>query len=143
MMISTKGRYALRVMLDLASQPRTDYISLKAISDRQEVSMKYLEAIVASLGKAGMLESLRGKSGGYRLSKMPSAYSVGEILRAAEGDIVAVNCLGENEGGCNRAGECLTLPLWQKLDQIVSEYLDSVTLQDLLTQEIEMNKQRL
>lgn len=136
MMISTKGRYALRVMLDLASQPAEEYISLKAISDRQEVSMKYLEAIVANLSKAGMLASLRGKSGGYRLNKDASAYSVGDVLRAAEGELNTVNCLEESKGGCNRAGECLTLPLWQKLDQIVGDYLDSVTLRDLLTQEL-------
>ena len=136
MMISTKGRYALRVMLDLASQPSEEYISLKAISDRQEVSMKYLEAIVANLSKAGMLASLRGKSGGYRLNKDASAYSVGDVLRAAEGELNTVNCLEESKGGCNRAGECLTLPLWQKLDQIVGDYLDSVTLRDLLTQDL-------
>lgn len=136
MMISTKGRYALRVMLDLASQPAEEYISLKAISDRQEVSMKYLEAIVANLSKAGMLASLRGKSGGYRLNKDASAYSVGDVLRAAEGELNTVNCLEESKGGCDRAGECLTLPLWQKLDQIVADYLDSVTLRDLLTQEL-------
>ena len=136
MMSSTKGRYALRVMLDLASQPSEEYISLKAISDRQEVSMKYLEAIVANLSKAGMLASLRGKSGGYRLNKDASAYSVGDVLRAAEGELNTVNCLEESKGGCNRAGECLTLPLWQKLDQIVGDYLDSVTLRDLLTQDL-------
>lgn len=136
MMISTKGRYALRVMLDLASQPSEEYISLKAISDRQEVSMKYLEAIVANLSKAGMLASLRGKSGGYRLNKDASAYSVGDVLRAAEGELNTVNCLEESKGGCNRAGECLTLPLWQKLDQIVGDYLDSVTLRDLLAQDL-------
>ena len=134
MMISTKGRYALRVMLDLASQPKEEYISLKAISERQEVSMKYLEAIVANLGKAGMLESLRGKSGGYRLNKPAASYNVGDIIRAAEGELNAVSCLEESKGGCNRAGECLTLPLWQKLDRMVAEYLDSVTLEDLLTQ---------
>ena len=136
MMISTKGRYALRVMLDLASQAPEEYISLKAISDRQEVSMKYLEAIVSNLGKAGMLESLRGKSGGYRLNKPTTAYSVGDIVRAAEGELTTVNCLEESRGGCNRAGECLTLPLWQKLDQIVAEYLDGVTLDDLLKQNL-------
>lgn len=136
MMISTKGRYALRVMLDLASQDPEEYISLKAISDRQEVSMKYLESIVSNLGKAGMLESLRGKSGGYRLNKRAREYSVGDIIRAAEGELSTVNCLEENKGGCNRAGDCLTLPLWQKLDQIVAEYLDSVTLEDLLTQNL-------
>lgn len=137
MMVSTKGRYALRVMLDLAAQPTEEYISLKAISDRQEVSMKYLEAIVANLCKAGMLDSLRGKSGGYRLNKSTAEYSVGAIVRAVEGDLSPVSCLEENKGGCNRAGECLTLPMWQKLDRIVGEYLDSVTLEDLLTQNFE------
>ena len=132
MMISTKGRYALRVMLDLAGQSQEEYISLKAISDRQGISMKYLEAIVASLSKAGMLESQRGKSGGYRLNKPASDYKVGEVLRAAEGELTAVSCLETGKGGCDRADECLTLPLWQKLDQIVGEYLDSVTLADLL-----------
>ena len=139
MMISTKGRYALRVMLDLASQPREEYISLKAISERQEVSMKYLESIVANLSKAGILESLRGKSGGYRLNKPADVCSVGDVLRAAEGELSTVNCLEESKGGCNRAGECLTLPLWQKLDQIVSDYLDSVTLEDLLKNDLTKN----
>lgn len=136
MMISTKGRYALRVMLDLASQRPGEYISLKAISDRQKISMKYLEAIVASLSKAGMLESQRGKSGGYRLNKPTAAYSVGDVLRAAEGELTTVSCLEDKKGGCERAGECLTLPLWQKLDQIVGDYLDSVTLADLLEEKI-------
>lgn len=136
MMISTKGRYALRVMLDLASQPQEEYISLKGISDRQAVSMKYLEAIVANLGKSGMLESQRGKSGGYRLNKPAAAYSVGDVLRAAEGELTTVSCLEDNKGGCERAGECLTLPLWQKLDQIVGDYLDSVTLADLLLEKL-------
>ena len=132
MMISTKGRYALRVMLDLAGQSQEEFISLKAISDRQEISMKYLEAIVASLSKAGMLESQRGKSGGYRLNKPAAAYSVGDVLRTAEGELTTVSCLEESKGGCNKAGECLTLPLWQKLDKVVGDYLDSVTLADLL-----------
>ena len=132
MMISTKGRYALRVMLDLAGQAQEEYISLKAISDRQEISMKYLEAIVASLTKAGMLESQRGKSGGYRLNKPASQYPVGAILRAAEGELVAAGCLEESKGGCDKAQECLSRPLWRKLDQIVGDYLDSITLEDLL-----------
>lgn len=136
MMISTKGRYALRVMLDLAGQSQEEYISLKAISDRQQISMKYLEAIVSNLSKAGMLESQRGKSGGYRLNKTATEYNIGEVLRAAEGELTTVRCLEESKGGCDRAGECLTLPLWQKLDQIVSDYLDSVTLADLLEEKL-------
>lgn len=131
MMVSTKGRYALKVMLDLATCPREEYISLKAISERQAISMKYLEAIVASLSKAELVESLRGKTGGYRLNKSLDAYRVGDILRAAEGELSVSNCMAE-EGGCEKAGECLTMPLWRELDKIVSNYLDSVTLKDLL-----------
>lgn len=132
MMISTKGRYALRVMLDLGTQTPEEYISLKAISDRQGISMKYLEAIVSGLCKAGMVDSLRGKSGGYRLNKPAAEYSVGDILRVAEGELSASNCMGD-EGGCERSGCCLTMPLWSRLDRIVSEYLDSVNLEDLLS----------
>ncbi len=134
MMVSTKGRYALKVMLDLATCPREEYISLKAISERQAISMKYLEAIVASLSKAELVESLRGKTGGYRLNKPLDAYRVGDILRAAEGELSVSNCMAE-EGGCEKAGECLTMPLWRELDKIVSDYLDSVTLKDLLEQQ--------
>lgn len=132
MMISTKGRYALRVMLDIALQPQEEHVSLKAIAQRQEVSMKYLEAIVASMSKAGLLDSLRGKNGGYRLNKLPCEYTIGEILKAAEGEIVSVGCLGDGKGGCEKADACLTLPLWKKLDQVVEDYLESVTLQDIL-----------
>ncbi len=135
-MISTKGRYALHVMLDIASQPRDEYISLKAISERQAISMKYLEAIVANLSKAGMLESLRGKSGGYRLNKPVDAYRVGDIVRVAEGRLSPVSCLEETKGGCERAGACLMLPMWQELERIVGEYLDSVSLEDLLMQKL-------
>ena len=135
MMVSTKGRYALKVMLDLATCPAEEYISLKAISERQAISMKYLEAIVASLSKADLVESQRGKSGGYRLNKSLEHYRVGDVLRAAEGELSVSNCMGENEGGCEKAGECLTMPLWRELDKIVTDYLDSVTLKDLLEQQ--------
>ena len=131
MMISTKGRYALKVMLDLATYSSEEYISLKAISEKLAISMKYLEAIVASLCKANLLESQRGKSGGYRLNKPAQAYSVGDVLRAAEGELSVSNCMAE-EGGCEKAGECLTMPLWRELDKVVTEYLNSVTLADLL-----------
>ena len=97
----------------------------------QAISMKYLEAIVASLCKADLLESQRGKTGGYRLNKSLDAYRVGDVLRAAEGELSVSNCMAE-EGGCEKAGECLTMPLWRELDKIVSDYLDSVTLKDLL-----------
>lgn len=133
MMVSTKGRYALRVMLDLAQQDREAYISLKSISERQKISMKYMEAIVAMLNKAGLLKSQRGKDGGYRLSRLPEEYPVGEILKLTEGTLAPVACLGEGcERECEIASNCLTRPLWQKLDGIVDEYLSGVTLADLL-----------
>ena len=133
MMISTKGRYALRVMIDLARQNKDEFISLKGISERQQISMKYLEAIVAVLNKAGFLQSLRGKDGGYKLAKSPEEYTIGSVLKLTEGSLAPVACL---EGGCDMvcqsADGCITLPLWQKLDGIIDSYLESVTLQDLL-----------
>lgn len=130
MKISTKGRYALRVMLDLAQHRGDGYISLKDIADRQGVSMKYLESIAAMLNKAGLVDSLRGKSGGYRLNRADGAYTAGEILKLTEGSLAPVACL--ESGGCRRAEECLTLPLWKKLDDMIDSYLESVTLEDLL-----------
>lgn len=131
MMVSTKGRYALRVMIDLAEHgEKGEYVSLSDISERQEVSFKYLEAIVSSLFRAGMLESRRGKNGGYRLCRTPSEYSVGEILKAAEGDIEPVSCGGEE---CPRKDRCRTLPLWRELDGVIDRYLSGVTLADVLS----------
>lgn len=133
MMVSTKGRYALRVMLDLAQQDGNAYISLKSISERQKISMKYMEAIVAMLNKAGLLKSQRGKDGGYRLARMPEEYPVGEILKLTEGTLAPVACLGEGcNGDCEISSICLTRPMWQRLDGIIDEYLSSVTLADLL-----------
>lgn len=131
MMISTKGRYALRVMLDLAQQPAGEYISLKSISQRQAVSMKYMEAIVATLNKAGMVESLRGKKGGYRLTRKPREYTVGEILKLTEGSLAPVTCL-DCENPCQRAESCITRPMWLELDKLIDDYLESKTLADLL-----------
>ena len=133
MMISTKGRYALRVMIDLARHERDEFVSLKGISERQQISMKYLEAIVAVLNKAGFLQSQRGKDGGYKLVKDPCEYTIGSVLKLTEGSLAPVACL---EAGCDtvcrRADGCITLPLWQKLDGIIDTYLESVTLKDLL-----------
>lgn len=131
MMISTKGRYALRVMLDLAQQPAGEYISLKSISQRQAVSMKYMEAIVATLNKAGMVESLRGKKGGYRLTRSADKYTVGEILKLTEGSLAPVTCL-ECGNPCQRAESCITRPMWLELDKLIDDYLESKTLADLL-----------
>lgn len=134
MMVSTKGRYALRVMLDLAIQDSKEYISLKSISERQGISMKYMEAIVAMLNKAGLLQSQRGKIGGYRLARKPEEYPVGEILKLTEGTLAPVACLEEGcTAGCEQSANCLTRPMWQKLDTLIDDYLASVTLQDLLS----------
>lgn len=130
--VSTKGRYALRVMIDLAQRRDQGFISLKDIADRQEISMKYLESIVAMLNKAQMVDSYRGKTGGYRLNKPLEEYTVGSIIKLTEGSIAPVACLEGGHEGCDRAAECITLPMWLKLDKIVNEYLESVTLEDLL-----------
>ena len=136
MKISTKGRYALRVMLDLAANSKGgEYVSLAEISERQEVSLKYLEAIVAALSKAGFLDSRRGKTGGYRLAKDAADYTVGGILKATEGSLAPVSCL-DCEESCSRAAHCLTLPLWKELDSRIDGYLESVTLGDILKGEV-------
>ena len=132
MLVSTKGRYALRIMLDLAQNSRGEYVVLMDVARRQNISEKYLESIVASLTKAGLLTGLRGRGGGYRLSKTPGEYSIGEILRATEGPLVPVSCLKTEENECPISAECLTLPLWQEVDRRLGSYLDSVTLEDLL-----------
>ncbi|MGN0984373.1 MAG: RrF2 family transcriptional regulator [Gemmiger sp.] len=135
MMISTKGRYALRVMIDLAEHQGDGYLPLKDIAARQEISEKYLESILKVLVQNRQLEGLRGKGGGYRLTKAPSQYTVGSILRLTEGNFATVACLEPGAASCSRMGDCRTLPLWRKLDQIVNEYLDSVTLADLMAAE--------
>lgn len=134
MKVSTKGRYALRIMIDLAQNDREGAVSLKDIAQRQEVSAKYLELIVATLNKAGFVISTRGKSGGYRLARTPAEYTVGSILKLTEGSMSPVACLDGGQCTCSRAGQCMTLPLWEKLDRLIDDYLESVTLQDLLDQ---------
>lgn len=131
MMISTKGRYALRVMLDLADHNTGDYIPLKDIAKRQEISVKYLENILASLSRVDLVDATRGKGGGYRLSKPPAEYPAGEIIRLAEGSLASVACLKGSKQGCEKADQCRALPLWQGLDKVVYEYLNSYSLADL------------
>lgn len=131
--ITSKGRYALRVMTDLAQHPDDGFISLKTIADRQNISMKYLESIVGCLKKAEIVESTRGKEGGYRLSRNPDAYTVGEILRSIEDNLAPVSCIKEGSVDCENAAACLTLPMWRELDDLVNGYLDTVTLEDLIT----------
>ncbi len=136
MLISTKGRYALRVALDLAQHPADEYVSLKSIAERQDVSIKYLESIAAILQKGGLLTSQRGTQGGYRLSRPPQEITVYEIIRLTEGSLAPVTCLEDYDPEvgcvCSRAGVCMTLPLWQELERRVVDYLDGVTIQDLL-----------
>ena len=132
MKISTKGRYALRMMLDLAEYQQDGFVSLKDVARRQDVSKKYLEQIVAMLNKPGMLKTNRGFQGGYRLAKEPKDYTVGDILRVTEGGLAPVACLEENPNTCERAANCVTLPVWQGLYRVINEYLDGITLQDIL-----------
>ena len=135
MNITSKGRYALRVMLDLAQHPDDGFVSLKTVAERQGISMKYLEAIVGNLKKEELLESTRGKEGGYRLSKPPADYTVEEILHAIEDNLAPVSCIKDGSIQCDRAAACQTLPMWKELDEITNAYLNTVTLKDLLTGE--------
>ena len=132
MKISTKGRYALRLMIDLAQHDAGEYISLKEISGRQEISVKYLEQIVILLAKAGFLRSVRGPQGGYKLAKPPQEYKVGDILRLTEGSLAPVACLEHEPTECARYGECPTIAFWQGLAKVVNNYVDGITLQDLV-----------
>ncbi len=132
MMISTRGRYALRVLIDLAEHRNGTYIPLKEIAARQEISLKYVEQVMSLLSANGMVSTAHGKGGGYQLDHDPSDYRVGDILRVTEGSLVPVVCLEESASPCARAAECRTLPLWKKLSRAISECLDGVTLADLM-----------
>ena len=140
MNVTSKGRYALRIMIDLAQHRDEGYISLKTISDRTQLSMKYLEMIVGNLKKAELVDSTRGKEGGYKLNKTPQEYSIGEILRCIEDNLAPVACIKEGEIQCDRSGACLTVPMWKELDDITNAYLATVTLTDLLTGDKWKNK---
>lgn len=131
MLISTKGRYALRVMLELSDHDRDEYVPLSVIAKKQEISEKYLESILVVLSKAGAIDALRGKGGGYRLNRDPKDYTIGGILRLVEGSLAPVTCLDCKPNGCARTVECRTLPLWEKLYALIENYLDGVTLADL------------
>lgn len=134
MMISTKGRYALRMLLDLAEHNNGGFIALKDIAARQNISKKYLEQIVPIVNKSGILQTNRGYQGGYKLAKSPDQYTIGSILRLTEGSLSPVPCLNETPNTCERSGDCITLPVWQGLNRVINEYLDSITLQDILEQ---------
>ena len=132
MRISTKGRYALRMMLDLAKHQGGGFVALKDVAAREGISKKYLEQIVPILNHAGFLQTNRGFQGGYRLSRQPEQYTALEILELTEGSLSPVACLDSDSIACDRSGYCPTLPLWQGLRRVIYDYLDSVTLQDLL-----------
>ena len=132
MKISTKGRYALRLMLDIALNDAKTPVRIKDIAERQQISDKYLEQIVSSLNKAGFVKSLRGPQGGYRLTKKPEEYTVGMILRLIEGSLAPVACLDDDINNCTRADRCPTLILWEKLYDAITEVVDNITLADLI-----------
>ena len=136
MKISTKGRYALRMMLDIAQNQSTGFVTLKDIAQRQEISKKYLEQIALQLSQANVLRAVRGHQGGYRLIREPSQYTALEILRIAEGSLAPVACMEQSPNICERCSICLTLPLWTGLDKLIQDYLGSITLQDLLNGEV-------
>jgi len=131
-MISTRGRYALRVMTDLALYSKGEYIPMKDVAARQEISLKYLEQILPVLTKHGLVETVHGKGGGYRLTRKPSEYRIGEILRLTEGDLAPVACLAEDAPPCSKINECKSIRFWQGLDKVINEYIDSYTLADLM-----------
>jgi Rrf2 family protein len=129
MMITTKGRNALKMMIDLAQHEDEGFIPLGDIAERQKESLKYLESSAAQLSQSGLVVSARGKSGGYKLAKRPEEYNVAEILLSGEGSLAPVQCL---ESGCENAGTCMTLPLFKELDEVINNFLKSKTLKDLL-----------
>ena len=131
MIVSTRGRYALYVMLRLAGQGE-GYTALKEIADQQGLSLKYVEGIMGTLSKAGLVEGVHGRGGGYRLTRSPRDYSLGEILRLTEGDLAPVSCLEQGAEECANAEVCKTRPVWDRLNRIINDYLDSVTLEDLI-----------
>ena len=132
MKISTKGRYALRLMLDIAMNDAVEPVRLKDVAERQSISVKYLEQIISQLVRAGYVKSIRGPQGGYRLVKAPKEYTVGMILRQVEGNMVPVACLEDEESGCERQGKCVTLRIWKELNDAIKSVVDKYTLEDLM-----------
>lgn len=131
MMISTKGRYALRFLADIAEHQADGFVPLKDVAARQEISEKYLEIVVKELVRGGLLDAMRGKGGGYRLRRLPEEYSLKSVLELMEGPLAPVACLGAGQETCPRKKDCRTLPVWQGLDQVISNYLEQYTLADL------------
>ena len=140
MMISTRGRYALRILIDLAEHQQGGYVTLKEAAERQEISEKYLESIVKDLVRGKYIEGLRGKGGGYRLSRPAEEINVLDVLRLMEGTLVPVACLEAGRKPCSRVSSCRTLPIWEGLDRVVSEYLSAYTVQDLICKEQQVQR---
>lgn len=130
-MISTRGRYAIRVLLDMAEHRGAGYVPLRMIAHRQEISLKYIEQVMPLLTGAGMVEGIHGRGGGYRLCMEPTEIRIGDILRLTEGDLAPVACLSGKAGGCDRATNCRTLPMWKKYYELTTAYFDGITLADL------------
>ena len=132
MIVSTKGRYALRVMLSFAQRSGSEYVPLKEIAEAEEISQKYLESIMTILSKAGFVDAVHGKGGGYRLNRNPEEYTVGSILKLTEGSLAAVSCTSQGAAACSRTTCCQTLPMWEKLEKMIDEFFEGITLADLL-----------
>ena len=132
MIVSTKGRYALRVMVSFAQRGREEYIPLKEIAEAEGISQKYLESIMTTLSKAGFVDAVHGKGGGYRLNRDPKDYTVGSILKLTEGSLNAVSCTSQGAAACSRTECCETKPMWDKLDKMIDEFFEGITLEDLL-----------
>lgn len=132
MIVSTKGRYALRVMVSLARQDGDGYMPLKEIAEQEGISQKYLESIMAALSRAGFVDAVHGKGGGYRLNRTPESYTVGSILKLTEGSLSAVSCTTQGAAACARSECCNALPMWEKLDKMIDDFFEGITLADLL-----------
>ena len=132
MIVSTKGRYALRVMVSLAQRAEEEYIPLKEIAEQEGISQKYLEAIMTTLSKAGFVDAVHGKGGGYRLNRKPESYTVGSILKLTEGGLSAVSCTSQGASACSRSECCNALPMWERLDRMINDFFEGITLADLL-----------
>lgn len=135
MKISTRGRYALRLMLDLALNENDQFVTIKSIAERQEISGKYLEQIISVLSRAGFVKSVRGAQGGYKLAKPAEDYTVGAILRLIEGSLAPVACMDDDPNQCPRCDRCATLSVWKKIDKAVSDVVDNITLADLVLEQ--------
>ena len=132
MLISTRGRYALRVLIDLAETGESGYVAMKTIAGRQGISLKYMERILPVLTKNGLIEGIQGKGGGYRLCRRPEEYKVGEILRLTEGNLAPVACLEKDAPACERCGDCRTIPMWREFHSLINRYFDGITIANMV-----------